>query len=229
MSQHPHDEFDDVPPYQSGEAGKHRAPGASGGGAGRSGGLKWIGLLAAVVLVVGLFSLLVLGDDDDTETTAGDQGAAEEQEDADQDDGDDAEGDAAQDEDGQDEAAQGEEGQDEAAQGEEGQDDAAQGEEGQGEEETEVDMETPVQVFNHQGPEGTAASAESQLEEQGYNVTALNNWEWDAQTTPVIYHSAEDAEFAQQLASDMGIDNLQESDQFTTVAVVVGEEYAPGQ
>ena len=219
MSQHPHDEFDDVPPYQSGEAGKHRAPGASGGGAGRSGGLKWIGLLAAVVLVVGLFSLLVLGDDDDTETTAGDQGAAEEQEDADQDDGDDAEGDAAQDEDGQDEAAQ----------GEEGQDDAAQGEEGQGEEETEVDMETPVQVFNHQGPEGTAASAESQLEEQGYNVTALNNWEWDAQTTPVIYHSAEDAEFAQQLASDMGIDNLQESDQFTTVAVVVGEEYAPGQ
>ncbi|GGE73854.1 LytR C-terminal domain-containing protein [Nesterenkonia cremea] len=220
MSQHPHDEFDDVPPYQSGEAGKHRAPGAAAGGAAAGGGgLKWIGLLAAVVLVVGLFSWLVFGDDDDTETTAGDQGAAEEQGDADQDDGDDAEGDAAQDEDGQDEAAQ----------GEEGQDDAAQGEEGQGEEETEVDMETPVQVFNHQGPEGTAASAESQLEEQGYNVTALNNWEWDAQTTPVIYHSAEDAEFAQQLASDMGIDNLQESDQFTTVAVVVGEEYAPGQ
>lgn len=220
MSQHPHDEFDDVPPYQSGEAGKHRAPGAAAGGAAAGGGgLKWIGLLAAVVLVVGLFSWLVFGDDDDTETTAGDQGAAEEQEDADQDDGDDAEGDAAQDEDGQDEAAQ----------GEEGQDDAAQGEEGQGEEETEVDMETPVQVFNHQGPEGTAASAESQLEEQGYNVTALNNWEWGAQTTPVIYHSAEDAEFAQQLASDMGIDNLQESDQFTTVAVVVGEEYAPGQ
>lgn len=211
MSQHPHDEFDDVPPYQSGEAGKHRAPGASGGAAGRSGGLKWIGLLAAVVLVVGLFSWLVFGDDDDAETTAGEEGVTEEQEDAPEGEGE--EGDAEGQGEGQDE----------------GQGEAAQQEEGQEETEGEVDMETPVQIFNHNGPGGTAANAETQLEEQGYNVTALNNWEWGAQTTPVIYHSAEDAEFAQQLASDMGIDNLQESDQFTTVAVVVGEEYAPGQ
>lgn len=224
MSQHPHDEFDDVPPYQSGEAGKHRAPGASGGGAGRSGGLKWIGLLAAVVLVVGLFSWLVFGDDDDAETTAGQEGVTEEQEDAPEGEGE--EGDAEGE--GEEGAPEGEgEGQDEG-QGE-GQDEAAQQEEDQEETEGEVDMETPIQIFNYNGPEGTAANAETQLEEQGYNVTALNNWDWAAQTTPVIYHSAEDAEFAQQLASDMGIDTLQESDQFTTVAVVVGEEYAPGQ
>lgn len=217
MSQHPHDEFDDVPPYQSGEAGKHRAPGASGGGAAGGGGLKWIGLLAAVVLVVGLFSWLVFGDDDDAETTAGDQGAAEEQEDADQDDGDDAEGD------GQDEAAQ-----DEGGEGEGGQDEAAQG---QDEEDTDVDMETPVQVFNYQGPGGTAANAEAQLEEQGYNVTALNNWEggWGDTPTPAIYHPADQEEFAQQLAADMGIDSVQSSGSFTTLAVVVGEEYAPDQ
>ena len=226
MSQHPHDEFDDVPPYQSGEAGKHRAPGASGGAAGRSGGLKWIGLLAVVVLVVGLFSWLVFGDDDDAETTAGDQDATEEQEDAAQ-DADGGEGDG-QDEAAQDEAAQDEGGQDEGGQGEDGQDEAAQG---QDEEEAEVDMETPVQVFNYAGPNGTAANAQTQLEEQGYNVTALNNWEggWGDTPTPAIYYPADQEEFAQQLAADMGIDTVQSSGSFTTLAVVVGEVDAPGQ
>lgn len=220
MSQHPHDEFDDVPPYQSGEAGKHRAPGASGGGAGRSGGLKWIGLLAVVVLVVGLFSWLVFGDDEDPESAAGDQDTAEEQEDA------------AQDEDAGEGDGQGEGAQDEGGQDEGGQDEAAQDEgQGQDEEETEVDMETPVQVFNYAGPNGTAANAQTQLEEQGYNVTALNNWEggWGDTPTPAIYYPADQEEFAQQLAADMGIDTVQSSGSFTTLAVVVGEEYAPGQ
>ena len=214
MSQHPHDEFDDVPPYQSGEAGKHRAPGASGAGTGRSGGMKWIALLAAVVLVVGLFSWLVFGDDDaDTTADGGDGAVTEEQEEP-------AEG-------------EGEEGA--AEDGEDaGEEDGANGEgEGQNGEEgaAEVDMETPVQVYNYNGPEGTAANAQSQIEEQGYNVTALNNWDpsWGDQATPAIYYPSGQEEFAQQLASDMGVDAVQQSDSFSTVAVVVGAEYGPGQ
>ena len=115
-----------------------------------------------------------------------------------------------------------------------GEEDGANGEgEGQNGEEgaAEVDMETPVQVYNYNGPEGTAANAQSQIEEQGYNVTALNNWDpsWGDQATPAIYYPSGQEEFAQQLASDMGVDAVQQSDSFSTVAVVVGAEYGPGQ
>ena len=217
MSQHPHDEFDDIPPYQSGEAGKHRAQGPTGAGAGRSGGLKWIALLAAVVLVVGLFSWLVFGDDD-AETTAGEgeDGVTEEQEPAEGQDGDAEEGGEA------------EEGEGDAGDGD---GEAQNGEQDAADEDGEVDMSTPVQIYNHNGPEGTAANAQSQIEQQGYNVTALNNWDasWGEQTTPVIYYPAGQEEFAQQLASDMGVDTVQESGSFSTVAVVVGAEYGPGQ
>lgn len=215
MSQHPHDEFDDIPPYQSGEAGKHRASGPTGAGAGRSGGLKWIALLAAVVLVVGLFSWLVFGDDD-AETTAGEgeDGVTEEQEPAEGQDGDAEEGE----DDAEDDAGDGD--------GE-----AQNGEQDAAEETGEVDMSTPVQIYNYNGPEGTAANAQSQIEQQGYNVTALNNWDtsWGEQSTPAIYYPAGQQEFAQQLASDMGVDTVQESGSFSTVAVVVGAEYSPGQ
>lgn len=209
MSQYPHDEFDDVPPYQSGEAGKHRAPGASGGGAGRSGGLKWIVLMAGVVLVVGLFSWLFFGDDEDADTTADGEDAVTEE---------------------QDEPAEG----DEDAEGEEGAegDGGAEGGEGEnGEGTADIDMETPVQIYNYNGPEGTAANAQSQIEELGFNVTALNNWDttWGEQSTPVIYYPEGEEDFAQQLASEMGIETVQQSDSFSAVAVVVGEEYGPGQ
>ncbi len=170
MSQHPHDEFDDIPPYQSGEAGKHRAPGPTGAGAGRSGGLKWIALLAAVVLVVGLFSWLVFGDDD-AETTAGEgeDGVTEEQEPAEGQDGDAEEGGEA------------EEGEGDAGDGD---GEAQNGEQDAADEDGEVDMSTPVQIYNHNGPEGTAANAQSQIEQQGYNVTALNNWDAPGASRP---------------------------------------------
>lgn len=213
MSQYPHDEFDDVPPYQSGEAGKHRAPGASGGGAGRSGGLKWIVLMAVVVLVVGLFSWLFFGDDEDTDTTAdGEDAVTEEQDEP-------AEGD---------EGAEGEDGAE--GDGAEGDGEGGEGENG-GEGTADIDMETPIQIYNYNGPEGTAANAQSQIEELGFNVTALNNWDstWGEPSTPVVYYPEGEEDFAQQLASEMGADNVQQSDSFSTVAVVVGAEYGPGQ
>ncbi|GAA3058984.1 MULTISPECIES: LytR C-terminal domain-containing protein [Actinomycetes] len=80
MSKFPHDEFDDVPPYQQGEAGKHRAPAEASTGS-RGGGLKWIGLLAVLALAVGVVSYFVLPTLRDGDTEASDQDQAQEESD----------------------------------------------------------------------------------------------------------------------------------------------------
>lgn len=128
MSKFPHDEFDDVPPYQQSEAGKHRAPAQASGGRRRGGGLKWIGLLAVLALVVGVVSYFVLPTLRDGGTDAADQEPAQEE----------TEGEGG----GEDEAA--EDGEEEA------EEEPATG--------TAADTEAAVQVLGYEGAEGEAAS-----------------------------------------------------------------------
>ncbi|WP_146340806.1 LytR C-terminal domain-containing protein [Nesterenkonia sp. NBAIMH1] len=219
MSQFPHDEFDDVAPYSSGEAGKHRAYGAypAGGGAaaasGASGPMKWIGLAAAVVLVAVVAVYLILplfGSDEDPEAgQAGDQDEVEEQE-----PGDDAEEGAADDE------AEGEAAEDEAApEEEEDAEDAAQ------DEEEGVDLDTPVRVANAGAPDWSASDVNYRLAEQGFNVTGRLDWEpsWGEVGTPVVFYPEEgQAEFAQEVAEAMGFENTSLNPAWETAVIVVG-------
>lgn len=198
MSQHPHDEFDDVPPYQTGEAGKHRAPGAAGtGGAGGS-GLRWIGLLAGFVLLVGAFAYFIVPtfSDSDPETTAEEQDAAE------------TESETEAEAEGGDEA------------------------------ETEQpavpqpasDTETPVQVANYQGAEGSDAAMSAELEELDYNVVWNGSWNFEerAETPAVVYPAgsgeAEQA-LAEELAEGFGIETVEPHDQASFVTLIIGDEY----
>ena len=200
MSQHPHDEFDDVPPYQTGEAGKHRAPGAAGtGGAGGS-GLRWIALLAGFVLLVGAFAYFIVPtfSDSDADTTAEEQDAAVTE-------GDDAEDGAA------------EEG--ESAEPEE-----------PAEPQPASDTETPVQVANYQGVEGGETAMSAELEELDYNVVWNGSWNFEerAETPAVVYPAgsgeAEQA-LAEELAQSFGVDTVEEHDQASFVTLIIGSEY----
>ncbi|MBO0594754.1 LytR C-terminal domain-containing protein [Nesterenkonia sp. E16_7] len=202
MSQHPHDEFDDVPPYQTGEAGKHRAPGAAGtGGAGGS-GLRWIGLLAVFVLLVGAFAYFIMPmfSDPEADTTAEDQDAVTESEDQ------------AEDEDG------------DAAEGE------ADPEQEPAGPQPASDTETPVQVANYQGIEGGASSMSAELEELDYNVVWNGDWNFEerAETPAVVYPAgsgeAEQA-IAEELAESFGAGTVESHDQASFVTLIIGEEY----
>ncbi|MGJ9373129.1 LytR C-terminal domain-containing protein [Nesterenkonia sp. CF4.4] len=206
MSQHPHDEFDDVPPYQTGEAGKHRAPGAAGtGGAGGS-GLRWIALLAGFVLLVGAFAYFIVPtfSDSDAETTAEDQDAAVTE----------------------DETEGGAEG--------EGEDGAGEGEAEEAEEPTEPqpasDTETPVQVANYQGAEGGETAMSAELEELDYNVVWNGSWNFEARAeTPAVVYPAGSGEaeqaLAEELAESFGADTVEEHDQASFVTLIIGSEY----
>lgn len=213
MSQYPHDEFDDVPPYQSGEAGKHRAPASAGTGSGGRGGLKWIALLAVVALAVGAFSWLVLPNlrDSEPEAADGTEEAAEEQAEGDEDAGDpEGEGDAG----------------DEGGEGEDSEEDEADEDEDT-QEEVAADPSAPVQVFNYQGPAGQEQTLQEELQGMGYNVTHVDAWAWSEIETPVIYYPAGAEEHAQDLGQNLGIDNLVEDGaNWNNVAVVVGPEYS---
>lgn len=209
MSQYPNDEFDDVPPYQSGEAGKHRAPAAAGTGGSGRGGLKWVGLLAVVALVVGAFSWLVLPNLRDSEPEAADdtEDAAEEQ--ADEEGDAEGEGDGDAEEGGEDEGA------------------AEHEDDGDVQENVAADPSAPVQVFNHQGPQGQEETLQEELETMGYNVTHVDEWAWNEVGTPVIYYPAGAEAHAQDLGENLGIDNLVEDGaNWSNVAVVVGPEYS---
>ncbi|GAA1105992.1 LytR C-terminal domain-containing protein [Nesterenkonia jeotgali] len=200
MSQHPHDELDDVPPYQAGEAGKHRAPGASGtGGAGGS-GLRWIGLLAGFVLLVGAFAYFIVPmlSDSDADTTAEEQDAAVTEEDA-------AEDGAA----------------------EEGE--TAEAEEPAGPQPA-SDTETPVQVANYQGVEGGETAMSAELEELDYNVVWKGSWNFEerAETPAVVYPAgsgeAEQA-LAEELAESFGAETVESHDQASYITLIIGDEY----
>lgn len=208
MSQHQHDEFDDVPPYQSGEAGKHRAPAAAVTGTGGRGGLKWIVLLAVVALAVGALSWLVLPNLGDSEPEATDET-------------DEAAEDAAEDDEGaeEDEDGDAEEGQDEGG-GDEGTDD-----EDDAAEDVAADPSAPVQVFSYQGP-GQEQALQDELETMGYNVTHVDEWGWGDIETPVVYYPAAAEEHAQDVAENLGIETLvEDGGNWSYVAVVVGPEY----
>ncbi|PRZ13745.1 LytR C-terminal domain-containing protein [Nesterenkonia sandarakina] len=200
MSQHPHDEFDDVPPYQTGEAGKHRAPGAAGtGGAGGS-GLRWIALLAGFVLLVGAFAYFIVPtfSDSDADTTAEEQDAAVTE-------GDDAEDGAA------------EEG--ESAEPEE-----------PAEPQPASDTETPVQVANYQGVEGGETAMSAELEELDYNVVWNGSWNFEerAETPAVVYPAgsgAAEQALAEELAASFGVETVEEHDQASFVTLIIGSEY----
>lgn len=205
MSQNPHDEFDDVPPYQSGEAGKHRAPVAAASGGGR-GGLKWIALLAVVALAVGALSWLVLPTLRDSEPEASDETdeAAEEQADGGEDEG-------GEEGDGED-SGEDQNGGDEGTEGDDAPEDVA------------ADTSAPVQVFSYQGP-GQEQVLQDELETMGYNVTFVDEWGWGDIETPVVYYPAAAEEHAQDVAQNLGIETLiEDGANWSYVAVVVGPD-----
>lgn len=222
MSHFPHDEFDDVAPYSSGEAGKHRAPGAyaAGGGAaaaaGSSGLMKGIGVLAvlAIVVVAAVYLILPLfsSDDDPEAGQTGDEGAVEEQEgDPDAEGGEEgqAEGEGAE-ENGEAEDANGDE-------------DAAQ------EDEDGVDMDTPLQVANAGAPDWSGSDVDYRLTQEGFNTTGRLDWDsqWGQVSTPVVFYPDEgQAEFAQAVAEFMGFENTAHNPAWSTPVIVVGPEYS---
>ncbi|GAB3850179.1 LytR C-terminal domain-containing protein [Nesterenkonia populi] len=220
MSHFPHDEFDDVAPYSSGEAGKHRSSGAyaAGGPAaagGSSGAMKWIGILAAlaIVAVAAVYLILpLLSSDDDPEAgQAGEDEAVEEEQDT-EDEGEEAD---AEGEDGE----NGEGAEDEGG----GDEDAAQ------EDEDGVDMSTPVRIANAGAPDWSASDVDYRLTQEGFNTTGRLDWDssWGQVGTPVVFYPTEDeAEFAQEVAQAMGFENTSHNPAWETAVIVVGPEYS---
>ena len=213
MTQSPHDEFDDVPPYKVDEVGKHRAPGAAASSGGTGGGLKWIGLLAALVLVIGAIAWITtqFGDDEQPTAEPEDEQTAEEPEDGTEENGEEngeGEEDGAAEENG-------DNGEDEAQE-----DDAAD----------EVNMDYTVIVYNFDGTEGAAGSVRQQLDGAGFNVVDQDNWNqgWTTcgETSPVVVHPPAEEQLAQLIADEIGAATCA-SDGWTaseTIAVAVGAE-----
>ncbi|WP_157983818.1 LytR C-terminal domain-containing protein [Nesterenkonia muleiensis] len=203
MSQFPHDDFDEVPPYRQDEVGKHRAPGAApaGGATGSSGVAKWIGLLVVAVLVIVAVGWFVTRD--------GDDGAP-----------------VAEEENGQEEADPDEENGDNGAEGENGEDgeNGAEEEPGGG-----LSDEHPVRAVNAGAPDGSAGQLTSQLQELGLDVGQSLDWnfaEWSTPTTPqVIYPEDEQQELAEAIAAELGIDTVSQNESWSTIVVVIGPEY----
>lgn len=228
MTQFPHDEFDDVPPYSADEVGKHRAQGAAAGATARAGGLKWIALLAIFALLVGLGSWLFSQfESDDAEPTADDQATTEEEPGAEADGAAEAEGDGQGEgsaEEGAGDAADGE--------GEAGADDESDATDEATDEATDDDVDTdfPIVVYNFDGTEGAAGAARSQLEGAGFTVVDQQNWTqgWTTceQSTPVVVHGPDREAEAAAIAESFGASTCS-SDGWSgagSIAVVVGAE-----
>lgn len=211
MTQHPHDEFDDVPPYRSDEVGKHRAPGSSAaGGGGASGGLKWIGVLAAVVLVIGAIAYVVsqFGSDEGEPTAEPDDEQTAEESPTDE----------AQ--------AEGEGEAEESA-------DAEATEEATEDETPDVDMDYSLIVYNYDGTPGAAGEVRGQLDEAGFNVVSQRNWNpgWTTcqEDAPVVVHPPAEEELAAVVAEELDAATCA-SDGWTgseVIAVAVGAESLP--
>lgn len=215
MTQFPHDEFDDVPPYKADEVGKHRAPGAVASAGGAGGGLKWIGLLAALVLVIGAVAWLLSefnGDDEEPTADPDDEQTAEDAE-TEQPDGDAEEGDE---EDGNGEAD-----------GDNGEEDA------QEDDAEEVDMDYSIIVYNFDGTEGAAGGVRGQLDGAGFNVVNQDNWNqgWTTcgEAAPVVVHPPAEEELAQMIADEIGAATCASEgwSASETIAVAVGAESLP--
>ena len=211
MTQHPHDEFDDVPPYKSDEVGKHRAPGSPAAGASAAkGGLKWIGLLAAFVLVIGAIAYVVsqFGSDDEEPTAEpGAEAPAEEGETDDAQDEGESEGESEAD-----------------AEAEE------DGEEATEEESPDVDMDYRLIVYNFDGTPGAAGAAREDLDSAGFNVVDQDNWNpgWTTceESAPVVVHPPAEEELASVIADELDAATCA-SDGWTDseiIAVAVGVE-----
>lgn len=220
MTQHPHDEFDDVPPYKSDEVGKHRAPGSPAAAAGGArGGLKWIGLLAAFVLVIGAIAYVV------SQFGSDEEGPTAESEDQQT---------AGAEETGEPEAQNGEgtdgEGSDGDAQNGET---AEDGEEETPEETPDVDMDYGLIVYNYDGTPGVAGSVREQLDSAGFNVVDQQNWTqgWTTceESAPVVVHPPAEEELAAVIADELGAATCA-SDGWSdaeVIAVVVGADSLP--
>lgn len=216
MTQFPHDEFDDAPPYKTDEVGKHRAPGAVASTGGAGGGLKWIGLLAALVLVIGAVAWIISEFNGDGETPTADtddEQTAEETETEQPDD--DAEAEDGGDEDGNGEAG-----------GDNGEEDAQ-------EDEDEVNMDYSVIVYNFDGTEGAAGGVRAQLDGAGFNVVSQDNWNqgWTTcgETAPVVVHPPAEEELAQMIADEIGAATCPSEgwSDSEIIAVAVGAESLP--
>lgn len=206
MSQFPHDEFDDVAPYQSDEVGKHRAPAEPVAARAPGGGLKWIGLLVVAVLLVGAVAWFVTRGDDEDPLAEDDNGEeiAEEQ----------PEGDGEGEGDNGEEGTDGEGNGDGEATDDDGQDPLA------------ADFE--VRAVNAGAPDGSAGQLTAELEELGVTTGQSIDWDsaWGNPNTPqVVYTDSEQEEFAQALANELGIDNVNQSDSWQTIVVIIGSEY----
>ncbi|WP_010524482.1 LytR C-terminal domain-containing protein [Nesterenkonia sp. F] len=198
---HPQDQFDEVPPYEDGRIGKHRAaapaPERRGGGA-----LRWVTLLAVFALLVGAFSYFVVPRlPEDWVPFAGDDAAEQEAEPSGEASG------AADDESGE---------------------GSSDGEEAAEETPTAADAEAPVQIIDAGLPEGGLDDVEAQLAEMQYNVTNTAEWQddWGEVQTPVIYYPSGQQEHAQDLAETFGVETVEENDNWSFVALVVGDEQA---
>lgn len=217
MTQHPHDEFDDVPPYKSDEVGKHRAPGSPAAAAGGArGGLKWIGLLAAFVLVVGAIAYVVSQFGSDEEGPAAD---SEDQQTS------------GAEETGEPEAQNGDGSDDDAQNGDAQNGEAADnGDEETTEETPDVDMDYGLIVYNYDGTPGVAGSVREQLDSAGFNVVDQDNWTqgWTTceESAPVVVHPPAEEELAAVIADELGAatcasDGWNDAD---VIAVAVGAE-----
>lgn len=210
MSQFPHDEFDDVPPYTKDEVGKHRAPGTAATAA-AGGGMKWVALLAVFVLAIAAaayFIVPLFADEDESTAEETDNGTEQTEEQPEGEGEDDAEG--------------------EGGEGENGEENGNG--EGSG---AEADSSFPITVYNFDGPEGTAGAVGSQLEAAGYTDVSLENWNPDWQTcgesTPVVVHPTDQESLGAEIAEQIGASTCSSQgwDEAGLVAVVVGPESAP--
>lgn len=216
MTQFPHDEFDDVPSYKADEVGKHRAPGAVASASGAGGGLKWIGLLAALVLVIGGVAWMLSGSNGEDETPTAEPSDEQTAEETEQ-----PEDDAAAEEDGE-------------AEGN-GEDSGDNGEDGtqEDEDEDEVNMDYSVIVYNFDGTEGAAGGVRAQLDGAGFNVVSQDNWNqgWTTcgESSPVVVHPPAEEELAQMIADEIGAATCPSEGWSSSeiIAVAVGAESMP--
>jgi hypothetical protein len=91
-----------------------------------------------------------------------------------------------------------------------------------------VDTSVEITVLNGTRTGGLAAGARQRLQAAGWTVPVADNYrEGDTPPTTVFYPSEDLAATAKAIAADLGGVQIELSDRFAGVTVVLGEDYQP--
>ena len=89
-----------------------------------------------------------------------------------------------------------------------------------------VDRSLPVDVLNSTSTPGLAAGAAEALEDLGWTVGEVTNFEGDEIPTTVFYPEDAQEATAAAVADELGAGSAEQSDDVDVLTVVLGPDYA---